>query len=30
MYGDKKQRSFGNIDWLPLIQNDPVMLKFLK
>ena len=30
MYGDKKQRSFGNIDWVPLIQNDPVMLKFLK
>lgn len=30
MYMDKKQRSFGNIDWLPLIQNDPEMLKFLK
>ena len=30
MYGDKKQRSFGNIDWLPLIQNDPDMLKFLQ
>jgi adenylate kinase len=30
MYMDKKQRSFGNIDWLPLIQNDPNMLKFLK
>lgn len=30
MYMDKKQRSFGNIDWLPLIQNDPDMLKFLK
>ena len=30
MYKDKKQRSFGNIDWLPLIQNDPEMLKFLK
>jgi adenylate kinase len=30
MYLDKKQRSFGNIDWLPLIQNDPEMLKFLK
>jgi adenylate kinase len=30
MYIDKKQRSFGNIDWLPLIQNDPEMLKFLK
>ncbi|MDN5847037.1 MAG: AAA family ATPase [Candidatus Nitrosocosmicus sp.] len=30
MHGDKKQRSFGNIDWLPLIQNDPDMLKFLK
>lgn len=30
MYMDKKQRSFGNIDWLPLVQNDPDMLKFLK
>lgn len=30
MYMDKKQRSFGNIDWLSLIQNDPDMLKFLK
>jgi len=30
MCGDRKQRSFGNIDWLPLIQNDPDMLKFLK
>jgi adenylate kinase len=30
MYRDKKQRSFGSIDWLPLIQNDPDMLKFLK
>jgi len=30
MYMDKKQRSFGNIDWLPIIQNDPDMLKFLK
>ncbi len=30
MYGDRKQRVFGNIDWLPLIQNDPTMLKFLK
>jgi adenylate kinase len=30
MYGDRKQRVFGNIDWLPLIQNDPDMLKFLK
>jgi len=30
MYGDKKERSFGNIDWLPLIQNDPDMLKFLQ
>ena len=30
MYEDKKQRSFGNIDWLPLIQNDPDMLKFLQ
>jgi adenylate kinase len=30
MYRDKKQRSFGNIDWLPLIQNDPDMLKYLK
>ena len=30
MYTDKKQRSFGNIDWLPLVQNDPDMLKFLK
>ena len=30
MYMDKKQRSFGNIDWLPPIQNDPEMLKFLK
>ncbi len=30
MYMDKTQRSFGNIDWLPLVQNDPDMLKFLK
>lgn len=30
MYRDRKQRSFGKIDWLPLIQNDPDMLKFLK
>ena len=30
MYADRKQRVFGNIDWLPLIQNDPDMLKFLK
>jgi len=30
MYRDKKQRSFGNIDWLPLIQNDSDMLKFLQ
>ena len=30
MYGDRKQRVFGHIDWLPLIQNDPDMLKFLK
>lgn len=30
MYRDKKQRSFGSIDWLPLIQNDPDMLKYLK
>jgi adenylate kinase len=30
MYMNKKQRSFGNIDWLPLVQNDPEMLKFLK
>ena len=30
MCGDRKQRSFGNIDWLPLIQNDPDMLNFLK
>jgi adenylate kinase len=30
MYGDETQRSFGNIDWLPLIQNDPDMLKFLQ
>lgn len=30
MYMDKKQRSFGNIDWLPIVQNDPDMLKFLK
>ena len=27
---NEKLRSFGNIDWLSLIQTDPDMLKYLK
>ena len=30
MYTSKNLREFGVIDWLPLIQNDPQMVKFLK
>lgn len=30
MYSNKKLRTFGQIDWFPLIQNDPEMLKYLK
>ena len=29
MYIDKDLREFGKIDWLPVVQNDPQMLKFL-
>lgn len=29
MYIDKNLREFGMIDWLPVVQNDPQMLKFL-
>ena len=29
MYTNKNLREFGIIDWLPLIQNDPQMVKFL-
>ena len=29
MYGNKNLREFGIIDWLPLIQSDPQMVKFL-
>jgi hypothetical protein len=29
MYIDKGSRKFGMIDWLPVVQNDPQMLKFL-
>ncbi len=29
MYYDKNLRKFGVIDWLPIIQNDPQMLKIL-
>ena len=29
MYRDKNLREFGEIDWLPTVQNDPQMLKFL-
>ncbi len=29
MYFDKNLREFGVIDWLPVVQNDPQMLKFL-
>ena len=29
MYFDKNLREFGVIDWFPVVQNDPQMLKFL-
>jgi len=29
MYGNKNLREYGIIDWLPLIQSDPQMVKFL-
>jgi adenylate kinase len=29
MYANKNLREFGIIDWLPLIQSDPRMVKFL-
>jgi adenylate kinase len=29
MYANKNLREFGIIDWLPLIQSDPQMVKFL-
>ena len=29
MYTSNNLREFGIIDWLPLIQNDPQMIKFL-
>jgi adenylate kinase len=29
MYANKNLREFGIIDWLPLIQSDPSMIKFL-
>ena len=29
MYANKTLREFGIIDWLPLIQSDPQMVKFL-
>ncbi len=29
MYNNKNLRKFGIIDWLPFVQNDPKMLKFL-
>ena len=29
MYYNKNLREFGIIDWLPVIQTDPQMLKFL-
>ncbi len=29
MYIDKNLREFGKIDWLPVVQNDPQMLKIL-
>ena len=29
MYFDKNLREFGMIDWFPVVQNDPQMLKFL-
>jgi adenylate kinase len=29
MYKNKHLREFGKIDWLPIVQNDPQMLKLL-
>ncbi len=29
MYTNKNLREFGKIDWFPIVQNDPQMLKFL-
>jgi hypothetical protein len=29
MYNNKHLREFGKIDWLPIVQNEPQMFKFL-
>jgi hypothetical protein len=29
MHVNKNLREFGKIDWLPIVQNDPQMFKFL-
>lgn len=29
LYANKTSRSFGSVDWLPLVQNDPEMVRIL-